>query len=658
MRSITTLAFIVSTVLSNQLFSQATEPYWPKQTQAEGYIITLYEPEPEKFEHNILDARIAFNIWDQQHLPVFGAMWISTLVQTNTPTNEVHFTDITVQNINFPNATAAQYSKFKEYIELQAVSWHFNSDLKAFYAKLQPLNIVKTFSENLLHNPPKIMYASAPSILVYIDGEPRLASFSSTELYKFVVNSPYFIVFSESDKQYYLNAGMWWFMASGVQGPWKFIETPPVAISRLAQQKDQLNSDRKAEDDEIVPPAIIAVSEPAELIQTMGEPEIEQIHENLFSISNSPDEIIFDSYKDDYYLLISGRWYKSKNLERGPWSFVLPSQLPEAFRTIPASSPYGHLRMSVPGTAEAASAVLDNGIPQTAIISREKARMSIKYDGEPVFEQINGTGLKYAVNTMGSVIQSGANTYYAVDQGIWFVAETPTGPWKAATSYPEDVKNIPPSFPVFNLKFVRIYDYSDEVVFTGYTQGYLGAFSFDGVVVYGTGYRYKSWYGDNYIPGPNMYNSGVAKKPKAPNISFYASSGYGMAMAPGFYGGPYGAYGMGIGMGYGVWPYGYGMNNQYAYNQHYYAGQSVTIDHDPVQEKPLDLQNIYNNRKEGIIITETVQRNDPMKPVMLEHIPEDLYTDKDGKIYQMDRQGNWLVSTENGWVKVDQSPKQ
>ena len=156
-------------------------------------------------------------------------------------------------------------------------------------------------------------------------------------------------------------------------------------------------------------------------------------------------------------------------------------------------------------------------------------------------------------------------------------------------------------------------------------------------MVYGTCYKYKSWNGDKDIPAPNAYTQGAKKKSgNGPNISFYASSGYGgPMMGPGFYG-PYGGYGMGYG-GYG---YGYGMYNQAAYNQYYYAGQTVTIDHEVVEEKPIDLENIYNNRKEGIVITETVQRNDPMKPVVIEHTPDDLYTDKDGKVYQLDRQGN------------------
>ena len=169
--------------------------------------------------------------------------------------------------------------------------------------------------------------------------------------------------------------------------------------------------------------------------------------------------------------------------------------------------------------------------------------------------------------------------------------------------------------------------------------------------------KYKSWFGNKYIPRPNTYGYGAKQKStqQSSNVSFYAGVGMGGPMMGMGYGGYRMGYG-GYGMGYG----GYGMYNQMAYNQYYYAGQKVMVDHNVVEEKPIDLENLYNNRVEGIVITETAIKNDPMKPIILNDrkaVPNELYADQDGKLYQQDEQGIWYEQQESGWVKAATIPE-
>jgi hypothetical protein len=201
------------------------------------------------------------------------------------------------------------------------------------------------------------------------------------------------------------------------------------------------------------------------------------------------------------------------------------------------------------------------------------------------------------------------------------------------------------------MKFVHIYDSNDEVVYVGYSGGYLGAFLYQGVVYYGTGYKYKSWFGNKYIPRPNTYGYGVRKKSSraTSNVRFYAGAGMGGPMMGLGYGGY--PYGYGYRIGYG----GYGMWNQMAYNQYYFAGQSVTVDRDVIEQKPIDLTNIYNNRVEGILRTETARRNDPMNPVILKNhdaVPKNLYADEHGNLYRQDEKGNWYKKNGSSWDKT------
>src|SRR5205823_882565 len=111
-------------------------------------------------------------------------------------------------------------------------------------------------------------------------------------------------------------------------------------------------------------------------------------------------------------------------------------------------SPKSRTLASVPGTVEAADAVMLAQIPTTAIINKAEAeaKVTVVYNGEPQFQPIEDTSLQYATNTQDKVIKAG-DVYYLCFQGVWFMSTAPTGPWKTADSVPEEVDKIPPSSP-------------------------------------------------------------------------------------------------------------------------------------------------------------------------------------------------------------------
>ena len=83
------------------------------------------------------------------------------------------------------------------------------------------------------------------------------------------------------------------------------------------------------------------------------------------------------------------------------------------------------------------------------------------------------------------------HSFYSVENGIWFVATWPTGPWAVATSVPAVIYSIPPSSPLYYVTYLRVYGSTPDCVYDGYIPGYLGTVvSPDDVVVYGTGYYY------------------------------------------------------------------------------------------------------------------------------------------------------------------------
>jgi hypothetical protein len=294
---------------------------------------------------------------------------------------------------------------------------------------------------------------------------------------------------------------------------------------------------------------------PAELIVTQGKAEMKPVTgTQLLYVSNTSGDILFDLKDQDYYVPLTGRWFRSKSLE-GPWQFIDGDKLPKDFAKIPSNDPKASVLATVPGTPAAQEAVIANSIPQTAEVNREEATYESKYDGEPQFDDVPDTQLQYAVNSPTPVVRVDPTTYYAVQGGVWFTAASAMGPWLVATSVPPAIYTIPTASPIHYVTYVRIYRYTPTMVWVGYTPGYMGTcYSPWGTVVYGTGWYYRPWIGNYWYGAPWTWGFGA-----------------------GFYWSPWSGWGWGFGWGgyrpyYNPWwgPY-YGWRRPPHYRPPYYG---------------------------------------------------------------------------------------
>jgi hypothetical protein len=102
-------------------------------------------------------------------------------------------------------------------------------------------------------------------------------------------------------------------------------------------------------------------------------------------------------------------------------------------------------------------------------------------------------------------------TYWCVQNGVWFSAPAPTGQWVVATSVPGIIYTIPVTCPVHYVTYVKVYGSTPQVVYVGYTSGYMGTcVSSDGVVVYGTGYYYPAYCETVWVGYPPTYGYGAS----------------------------------------------------------------------------------------------------------------------------------------------------
>jgi hypothetical protein len=512
MKIFTLLAVVLGSMLTHLVMAQDS---WPKTaTTSDGTIIKLYQWQPESFADNTLKAHAAISVMENgKSEPVFGVAWLKAT--TESQGDQVQVKSIYITNIKLPGEDDdAKLEKYANTLEDRVPAWNIELSNKDLQSSLD-LNKQQTSLANQISNdPPKVIYTNVPSILVSIDGAPKLQTNKDWGV-EAVVNTPFVLVKNRDDK-FYLYGGKHWYTAPAATGPYKLITDIPNNLDKIEaaiKEADAKNNpEEKKETDANTIYNIVVTSEPAELIQSKGEANFSAVDgTGLLYVSNSENDIFMDINSQQYYVLLSGRWYKSKTLS-GKWEYVAADQLPADFTKIPKGSPKDNVLASVAGTQEANDAVAEAQVPQTAKVERSKVREEVIYDGDPEFEAIDGTDMYYATNTPGSVIRW-QGRYYSVDNGVWYESYNAVGPWAVCVRRPYAVALIPPRYPVYYMKYVDIYEVTPDYVYMGYTPGYLNAYVYGPTVVYGTGYYYRPWHGRYYYARPYTWGFGIRYNP-------------------------------------------------------------------------------------------------------------------------------------------------
>ena len=508
------IAAAVVLLLTNSNASPAYE--WPQEIDAPRATVIIYQPQLESFEGDKLEARAAVSVTMKgDGEPVFGAVWFASRVATDREARTVTCLDVAVTAAKFPHAEPGELKKLTDLLEREIATWDIVLSLDQLLTALELAEKQQASAERVKNTPPKILFVTHPAVLILIDGTPELRKVDDSNLMR-VVNTPSLIPFDPSSKRYYLLIGADWMSSADLEGGWKLTSDPPASVvelgKRYSEQVAEAQDTTEAQVDRV--PEVIVSTEPAELIATDGEPKYSPIQgTDLLYVSNTESDLFMEIESQQHFILLSGRWYSSGSLSSGAWAFVPADSLPADFAEIPPESEKGGVLASVAGTQAAKEAVLDAHIPQTAGIDRDEAKLEVEYDGEPKFENIEGTDLDYALNTNKDVIRV-ENKYYCCDNAVWFMAADPMGPWSVCVSVPQVIYTIPPSCPVHHVRYVHVYSYTPQVVYVGYTPGYVGCYVYGPTVVYGTGYVYHGWYGPVvYHPRPVTWGFGMHYNP-------------------------------------------------------------------------------------------------------------------------------------------------
>ena len=492
------------------VLSPATEELsWPRTIKEGAETITVYQPQVEKWEGQQISCRAAVSVQGAEDVePTFGVVWLTASADVDKAARVVTLQNFQITKVAFPTAPEkdAPYADVFRKLLPEGVKTIALDHLEASLAVSQAVQ--KQEQLQVKNEPPKIIYATTPTVLALVDGPPVLRAMPGLDAER-VLNTRALI--ARVAGNYYVTVLGFWYEAASLDGPWVPIDNPPAILEKIKSAAVALNMvDLMAPSPTATPPAappnVVVSSVPTELIQTDGLAKVLPIEgTQLLQVQNSDDAIFMDINTNLYYVLISGRWFRAKALN-GPWEFVSAKSLPADFAKIPPDHPRGNALVSVAGTPQAQEALIANSIPQTATVNRSAAQLTVTYDGPPQFAPIQGTALQYAVNATLPVIEAGPHSFYCVQNGVWFTAPDPMGPWSVATSVPPAIYSIPASSPVHNVTYAYVYGSTPDEVYDGYTPGYLGTcVSPDNVVVYGTGYNYPPYCGSEWIGYPCTY---------------------------------------------------------------------------------------------------------------------------------------------------------
>src|SRR5262245_36620106 len=494
---------------------------WPRLIMApSGATNVLYQPQVMSWEKQAkLVAMSAVSYTPKgSNKGELGAVRLESATSTSVEERMVNFLKVDITAMNFPTLEKAQSQEVLNEIRKSLPKENVLISLDRVTAAVDTSQ-VSVQNVKINTEPPPIFFTTKDAILVQFDGEPIMAPISGSPL-RYVVNTNWDVFEDQDSKLWYLRNDKYWYQTTDFK-KWK-------AVSKLPESFDKLDKDDnwKAVNENIPAkkggkvPLIFESKKPAELILVKGSPKLEKVEgTKLQWVKNTETDLFrYDgAKKKQYYVLLSGRWFRTEKLDKGPWAFAT-AELPPDFAQIPRSHERSRVLASVPGTDEAAQAVLLAQVPRTARVDKKNLTApAVSYDRHPQFKKVEGTSVSYAVNSGYDVLQVGS-LYYLCFQGVWFSSNSPAGPWVATTKVPAEIYTIPSDSPMQHVTYVTVIEDDEDYPTYGYTAGYMGMTVAFGCAMWGTGYYYPPYYHYGpgypvYYPRPVAYGCGVAYNP-------------------------------------------------------------------------------------------------------------------------------------------------
>jgi hypothetical protein len=219
----------------------ADEAGWPRHFAASGVAFEVYQPQVERWDGTNLTADAAVVAQPAgQAQPVYGMVRVTAYTVVDEAGATVLLENLTVTDARFPAALDQEQAWLDRLRSLAPRSVRRVS-LAALQAGAAQVAARDQARATHASDPPRIVVARNPAVLVAIDGEPRFVPIGDTGLVG--VRNTRTVLLKDARGKLYLHVYDGWVSATSLRGPWSVAAAPPGAerALELAQSSARAN---------------------------------------------------------------------------------------------------------------------------------------------------------------------------------------------------------------------------------------------------------------------------------------------------------------------------------------------------------------------------------------------------------------------------------
>ena len=268
--------------------TQASEANWPRTVTSGADTFLIYQPQVEKWDGNRVYLYSAVELKTGKNAAAkYGVVWFNARTEVDKINRLVTLDQVELTKVTFP-AGAEKEAELNALLQNKVPGATKTMSLDRLQASLEAAG-EEIKGVEVKNDPPKVIIAMKPSLLVLIDGMPQLREIQGTTLQR-VINTRAVLLFETDKKTYYLRVQDWWLQAKELEGPWTYAKKLPDDMKKAEEYVVTQAAAQTLESDQgTKPPSLKEAGKnaeisvvyvefgPAELIETKGEPVYKSI---------------------------------------------------------------------------------------------------------------------------------------------------------------------------------------------------------------------------------------------------------------------------------------------------------------------------------------------------------------------------------------------